>query len=97
MRAHRGLENEIKEIDIPDVFPKDSDGSAKVALIDIDRSMAAWANMSEHLPELEIDTIKNLVHLNGSRDSVEKTFPGARAFGRPGFDDLGQHQAIGNS
>ncbi|HKG78429.1 MAG TPA: hypothetical protein VKA78_03405, partial [Pyrinomonadaceae bacterium] len=32
-------------------FPKDSDGSAKVALIGIDRSIAAWRLMQLSLPE----------------------------------------------
>ncbi|MCP4688022.1 MAG: hypothetical protein GY859_08235 [Desulfobacterales bacterium] len=97
MRALRGLQNEFTEFEIPDEFPKDSDGSAKVALIDIDRSMAAWTKMGHYLPEMEIGVIKILVHLDGLRNIVEKTFPDARAFVRPGFDDVGQSPIIGNA
>lgn len=33
------------------VFPKDSDGSAKVALIGIDNSPKAWENLNDHLKD----------------------------------------------
>ena len=48
---------------ILDDFPKDSDGSSKVALIAIDRSIAAWGNMRKHFPERGDDIIDLLVHL----------------------------------
>lgn len=68
-------------------FPKDSDGSAKVALIGIDRSISAWANLRNHLPE-ENDKILNiLISLGQLRKSVEFAFPKARDFKRPGFDE----------
>ena len=41
MRALSGRKEELEDPEIAD-FPKDSDGSAKVALIGIDRSIAAW-------------------------------------------------------
>jgi hypothetical protein len=43
MRSVRGILGDTSEI--LEEFPKDSDGSAKVALIAIDRSMAAWGHM----------------------------------------------------
>lgn len=66
--------------------PKDSDGSAKVALIAMDRSIAAWLRMKDFFPD-QIDSVLNqLVHLDRLRQSVEKQFPNARSFIRPGFD-----------
>ena len=34
----------------PDEFPRDSDGSAKVALIAIDRSIGAWGEIRNQIP-----------------------------------------------
>jgi hypothetical protein len=67
-------------------FPKDSDGSAKIALIGIDRSIAAWGEIRNYFPLYDASLLKLLVHLEQLRRRVEKTFPSARAFIRPGFD-----------
>lgn len=88
VRAVRGKLEEKSEI--PDEFPKDSDGSAKVALIAMDRSIAAWGEMRNQFPEQEDDILNLLVHLDRLRRKVEKVFPEARAFVRPGFDKIGK-------
>jgi hypothetical protein len=86
LRALSGL---YIDKDYGDDFPRDYDGSAKIALIAIDRTLAAW--------RLIVDTLKNveeakkaftqfLVSLAVLRKRVEETFPDARAFVRPGFD-----------
>ncbi len=72
-----------------DPAPRDSDGSAKVALIGIDRSIAAWMALRQYLPERADDIIDLLVHLQHLRQAVDQTFPQAHAFVRPGFDDGG--------
>jgi hypothetical protein len=68
-------------------FPKDSDGSAKVALIAIDRSIAAWAGLREVFPEQEDAILELLRQLGHIREQAEAMFPNARKFVRPGFDD----------
>ena len=68
-------------------MPKDSDGSAKVALVCMERSMAAWTRMREHLPEQEDNILDFLVVLERLRRETERVFPDARSFVRPGFDD----------
>jgi len=70
------------------VFPKDSDGSAKIALIGIDRSIAAWGEIRTHFPLYDANILEMLIHLEQLRRGVEKTFPTARAFIRPGFDTI---------
>ncbi len=68
-------------------FPSDSDGSAKVALIAIDRSHAAWLELVERrvLPAAEADPfIADLVWLG---EAPERARPKARAFVRPAFDE----------
>ena len=66
----------------------DSHGSAKVALVAIARSMAAWRSLQISLPE-KSDTIQPLlVELDQLRRSLEARFPRVREFIRPGFDEL---------
>jgi hypothetical protein len=68
-------------------FPRDSDGSAKIALIAIDRSMAAWARLRARFENEHGDAILDLlVQLERLRRAAELEFPQARAFVRPGFD-----------
>jgi hypothetical protein len=86
----RAIEGKLEErAGILEELPKDSDGSAKVALIAIDRSMAAWGAMRNHFPEREDTILDLLVHLDRLRRKIEETFPDARAFVRPGFDTTG--------
>ena len=88
VRALEG-EDEAKEItedeEMNDIL-KDSDGSAKVALIGIDRSVGAWGELQKHFPA-QSDSIMNiLVHISNLRANIEGLFPNARRFVRPGFD-----------
>ena len=70
-------------------FPKDSDGSAKIALIGIDRCIATWSALRTALGPDETDGILDLlVQLSAIRRDTEKLFPRARAFVRPGFDEM---------
>lgn len=68
-------------------FPRDSDGSAKVALIGIDRSIGAWGLLLNELPDEESRLLPILRLLERCRKSVESEFPQARDFVRPGFDE----------
>ena len=83
-RAFMGLAH-----DDPDErdWAADHDGSAKVALIGIERSHAAWLHVVETglASPAEIGPfIADLIWLS---DELERVFPGARAFVRPGFDE----------
>jgi len=84
MRALSGRKEELEE-DLTD-FPKDSDGSAKVALIGIDRSIAAWRMMQMTSPDRVESIVPLILQLEGLRRRLEKSFPQARDFIRPGFD-----------
>jgi hypothetical protein len=86
MRAIRGELDE--RLEILDEFPKDSDGSAKVALIGLDRSIAGWGEIRNLFPHRDNDILDILVHLEQLRRKAEKAFPEARAFIRPGFDKI---------
>ena len=84
MRSVRGALGDVPETD--EEFPKDSDGSAKVALIGINRSMAAWRGFYDYFASHQNQILEIIVHLDRLRNRVEKIFPQARNFIRPGFD-----------
>jgi hypothetical protein len=88
MRALSGRKEELEEDPDNAEFPKDSDGSAKVALIGIDRSIAAWRMMQLSLPERAGSIVPLLLQLERLRRRLERGFPEAREFIRPGFDEV---------
>lgn len=84
-------DDESEDVDYDAVIARsswiDSNGSAKIALVAIDRSMAAWRVLEISLPE-KSDRIKpNLIELDRLRRGIEARFPRARDFIRPGFDE----------
>lgn len=87
VKLQRAVAGRVDEaIEGADGFPSDADGSVKVALIAVDRSLGAWAKLREHLPAAEDEILDVLVQLARLRAAVEREFPQARAFQRPGFD-----------
>jgi hypothetical protein len=86
MRSVRGTLGDDSEFE-DEEYPKDSDGSAKVALIAIERSMAAWTHMHTHFPSHQDQILDILNQLDRLRKRVETIFPEARNFVRPGFDE----------
>ena len=85
-RAIHGSQDE--EFEIQNGFPKDSDGSTKVALIGMDRSISAWGKMIKFFPDQKDKILDVINHLDRLRRRTEKKFPDARAFVRPGFDEI---------
>jgi hypothetical protein len=68
----------------PDAVQSDWNGSAKVALISIDRSERAWREL---VPAIDDDSVKVLADsLAALRQMMSKEFPRAMEFRRPGFD-----------
>ena len=90
MRALSGRKDELEDEPGLAEQPKDSDGSAKVALIGIDRSISGWRLTQLSVPELADSVVPLILQLERLRNRVEKHFPDARAFVRPGFDDAAQ-------
>jgi hypothetical protein len=70
-----------------DEFPRDSDGSAKIGLIAIDRSIAAWAVIEHYITDCDKEVMDIIGFLDSLRQAVEGTFPNARLFIRRGFDE----------
>ena len=76
-----------EQFEILNDFPKDSDGSTKVALIGMDRSISAWGEILKYFPDQRENIISIITHLERLRKRTENEFPDARAFVRPGFDE----------
>ncbi len=86
-RAIRGKIEEEEEESYEE-FASDADGSAKIALIAIDRSIGAWAVIFRH-NQLYAESVFEIISFLGLlRQAVEETFPRARSFILRGFDDL---------
>lgn len=88
VKIMRGLMQDDPEEDEPEFAGRrDSDGSAKVALIGMERSISAWARLSELVPEKTASILPMMVHLEQLRRGTDLKFPNARSFIRPGFDE----------
>ena len=74
---------------------RDRDGSAKVALLACERAFGAWTVLRDVLPaalparraELRAEIADFQRRLATLRAAIDRAFPGARTFVRPGFDD----------
>ncbi|MBD3393881.1 MAG: hypothetical protein GF418_17245 [Chitinivibrionales bacterium] len=87
-RALSGLQRYA--LDAMDACEHDARGSAKVALIGMDRSIGAWGILYRAFENDKDRILDMLVHLDRLRRSTESAFPTARAFVRPGFDTDGR-------
>jgi len=88
MRALSSSSRESDDFEYDDVDGKDSDGSAKVALIGIDRSISAWRIMQLCVSERADSIVPIILQLEKLRQRTERRFPQARSFIRPGFDEV---------
>jgi hypothetical protein len=80
-RAMMGLLDDDNEYRMHDV-----NGSAKIALIAIERSIGAWQTLGALLEQS--DKVLDLqIQLSRIRAELEKRVPGAMSFRRPGFDE----------
>jgi hypothetical protein len=76
----------LGELEDVEYFPQDANGSAKVAILGIERSIAAWGGLLHEFPDQENPILDVLVALKKLLRQVDAAFPDARAFIRPGFD-----------
>ena len=65
----------------------DANGSAKIALVGMDRSISAWRALQLALPDKAEPIKPLLIELETLRLRTEQCFPRARDFIRPGFDE----------
>jgi hypothetical protein len=84
-RASSGMIRD--QLDDAEYFLQDANGSAKVAILGIERSIAAWGGLLQQFPEQENPILDMLVALKKLLQQIDAVFPNARAFIRPGFDE----------
>lgn len=72
--------------DVESGFQNDFDGSAKIAMIAVDRTMQAWLMLMNTFPSQEDTFLNFLATLQKIKTLTEKEFPNAWNFVRPGFD-----------
>ena len=82
----RALEG-LAEDDGDRAFPPDHEGSAKVAIIGVERSRAAWRELVAGGLVTELQAQPFLTELAWLGQRLEKVFPLARGFVRPAFDE----------
>ena len=82
-RALHGRESGADSDDDP--IQNDWNGSAKIALIAIERSQSAWRTIAEATGDVGAAALAASLATLG--DDVENAFPFARLFKRPGFDE----------
>jgi ElaB/YqjD/DUF883 family membrane-anchored ribosome-binding protein len=84
-------DHDEEEIDYDAIVAKssliDSNGSAKIALVAIDRSIGAWRALQISRSDKSQTIMPLLLQLERLRRSLETRFPRARDFVRPGFDE----------
>lgn len=87
-RGLHGIIDEDGDEDTDEIRDSQSDanGSIKVALIAIERSLLSWTYL---LSPQNFETVRPLIELlENTKQLTEKKFPNARDFVRPGFDEI---------
>jgi hypothetical protein len=79
------VEGEFAEI-IAESRNSDANGSGKVALVAIERSIAAWLKLRGILPAQEDTILAMLSMLDRMRRRIDIDLPDSVTFRRPGFD-----------
>jgi hypothetical protein len=74
--------------DVTNPAQTDANGSAKTALIAIERSLGAWRIMQSCVPDKTGSIAPLTAMLESLRRGIEETLPLARDFIRPGFDEV---------
>jgi hypothetical protein len=86
-KVHRALHGLADDQPEDRDWPPDYDGSAKVALLGIDRSHAAWLELVERGMATQVEVAPCVADLVWLGEALERVFPNARAFVRPALDE----------
>ncbi|PKP19293.1 MAG: hypothetical protein CVU05_11750 [Bacteroidetes bacterium HGW-Bacteroidetes-21] len=70
-----------------DDMKSEMNGSAKVALISVERSMTAFTILHEKLTKHEDEILEFLIQLSSIKKTLLASFPDAQTFIRPGLDE----------
>lgn len=86
-KIHRAVHSLEHQELFDDPLQSDANGSAKIAIIAIERSLGAWEVVRHHLPEKQDEILALQQHLQHLLSEMEQLFPQWQKFHRPGWDD----------
>ena len=86
-KVHRAINGLAEDDDESHDHPPDHDGSAKVALLGIERSHAAWLALIERGAVSDAEAAPFIADLVWLGEALEQVFPKARGFVRPALDE----------
>ncbi|MBL7813612.1 MAG: hypothetical protein JNL70_01315 [Saprospiraceae bacterium] len=88
-KFHRALQGKTEDDgwERANGYQRDFDGSAKIALIGAERSLEAWAQLTQLLPDILDEVLPLMAKLQKIIQMGDAEFPEARQFIRPGFDE----------
>jgi hypothetical protein len=66
----------------------DANGTAKITLIAIEKSIKSWDTIRKQIPDSEDNVLDLLVILSRMESGIQKEFPNTEGFIRPGFDEV---------
>jgi hypothetical protein len=91
VKLARAMSGMLDSVTGDEFHSQDANGTAKVALIGMDRSISAWSLLLKAVPSMRTSTDRLIRILTGIRREVEELLPDARAYVRPGFDTAKDH------
>jgi hypothetical protein len=86
VKANRAIHGREDWEEWDDPLQSDSNGSAKVCCLAIERSLSAWEIVRRNFPEKSDEVLDMCLLLRDFQRDMEALFPDWRKFVRPGFD-----------
>lgn len=86
-KVHRAITSMEHLEAFDDPLQSDSNGSAKIAILAIERSLGGWEVVRQQMPEKSEEILELQRQLQHLRTEMERIFPNWNHFHRPGFDD----------
>ena len=87
VKLHRALDGKRENGWDDNRVQNDWNGSARVALLGLERSMTAWSILRDRFPNERREIVRLIARCGLIRRILLEEFPDVRAFLRPGFDD----------
>ena len=93
-KVHRAVSGMEYQEAFEDPVQSDANGSAKVAMLAIEKSLGAWEVLGRQLPPKRPYITDLQLQLQHLQAELLKLFPNWKAFHRPGFDDETQNNVL---
>lgn len=88
VKIKRALSSSMDNFNDEDPIQNDYNGTAKLVLNCIERSVYSWTSLMKYYPEDELEILNSLAILQKLNEMIRSRFPDANKFIRPGFDEI---------